>query len=50
MTDKNNKNNYLLLMGDLNVRIRSQGLSIIKGTKREQNVNSKWGEKLTDLR
>jgi hypothetical protein len=48
MTDKINKNYYILLMGDLNVRIGNKTLGKIIGTNGEPTINSS-GNKLTDF-
>jgi len=48
MTDKINKNYYILLMGDLNARNGNQKLGKIIGTNGEPTINSS-GNKLTDF-
>jgi len=40
MTDKINKNDYILLMGDLNARNANQKLGKIIGTNGEPTINS----------
>jgi len=48
MTDKINKNDYILLLGDLHVRNGNQKLGKITGTNGEPTINSS-GNKLTDF-
>lgn len=48
MTDKINKNYYIVLMGDLNAKTGNQKLGKITGTNGEPTINSS-GNKLTDF-
>ena len=46
--DKVNKNDYILLMGDLNARIRNRGIQNVMGTNGEDILNNN-GNKLIDF-